>query len=63
MGFLENIVSSAVKAVVLAPIAVIKDAADTVVGSEPAENTKKMVSSALDDLEEAGNDLAEGEML
>ena len=61
MGFLSNLVSATVKTV-LTPVAVVKDAFDVVVGDEP-NNTKKILESVSDDLEDAADDLGNGELL
>lgn len=51
MGFLTNVLSATVKTA-LTPVAVVKDAADVVMGSEP-KNTKKILQSAAKDAEKA----------
>ena len=56
MGFFSSIISSAVK-VALTPVAVVKDAASIVVGSEP-EATKELIDSALNDVEDAFNEVS-----
>lgn len=61
MGFLTNLVSAAVKTV-LTPVAVVKDVVNVATGEE-ADATKKLLESASDDVEEAGDDLADGNML
>ena len=61
MGFLSKMVSATVKTV-LTPVAVVKDAIDVVTGEEP-KNTKKLLESAADDIEEATDDLGDGELL
>lgn len=50
--FLGDIASAAVK-VVLTPVAIVKD----VVTLEPFESTKDLLSSAVEDVEEAFDDL------
>ena len=61
MGFLTNIVSSAVK-VVLTPVAVVKDVANIATNNE-VDSTKNLLSSAADDLAESIEDLGDGEIL
>jgi hypothetical protein len=61
MGFLSNLVSATIKTA-LTPVAVVKDAVNVVVGDEP-ENTKKLLESAVNDLEDATDDLGDGELL
>lgn len=61
MGFLSKLVSATVKTA-LTPLAVVKDAVNVVTGEEP-ENTKKLLESAADDVEEATDDLGDGELL
>jgi len=58
MGFFDNILGAAVKTA-LTPLAVVKDAVNVVTGEEP-DATKKLVKSALDDLEEAVDDITGG---
>jgi len=53
MGFLSDIVSATVKTA-LTPLAVVKDAINVVTGEEP-DATKKLLKSAGDDLESAGD--------
>lgn len=54
MGFFSNILSATVKTA-LTPIAVVKDAVNVVTGEEP-EETKKLLESAGEDLEQAVDD-------
>ena len=61
MGFLGNIISSAVK-VVLTPVAVVKDVVNIATGEE-ANAIKKLIKSAGEDIEDASDDLVNGEML
>jgi hypothetical protein len=61
MGFLTNILSATVKTV-LTPVAIVKDVVDVATG-EDADNTKKLLSSAANDVDEAGDDLGDGEFL
>lgn len=61
MGFLSNMFSAAVKTA-LTPIAVAKDVVNVVTGEE-ADTTKELLESASDDVEEATEDLADGEIL
>ena len=60
MGLFDALsdLTSAVVKTTLTPIAIVKDAADVVVGKEP-ENTKELLKSAADDIEEAAEDLTE----
>ena len=51
-GFLENIVSAAIK-VAMTPLAVVKDIAE----GEPFESTGDLLESARDDLSDAIDDL------
>jgi hypothetical protein len=61
MGFLTNLLSATVKTV-LTPVAIAKDVVNVVVG-EDANSTKKLLTSAKDDVEDAGDDLADGNLL
>ena len=61
MGFLSNLLSSGIKTIIT-PVAVIKDVVDAATGEEPT-TTKKLLESAFEDLEEAGEDLADGDIL
>lgn len=61
MGFLTSILSATVKTV-LTPVAVVTDAAKVVVGIEP-DSTKKLLESAVDDIEDGFDDLADGNAL
>jgi len=61
MGFFSNILSATVKTA-LTPIAVVKDAVNVVTGEE-ADETKKLLESAGDDVKEATDDLADGEVI
>lgn len=51
MGFFSSLVSATVKTV-LTPVAIVKDAVDIVKGEEP-ENTKSLLESAGEDLDDA----------
>lgn len=53
MGFFSNLTSAIVKTV-LTPVAVVKDAANVVMGEE-ADSTKELLKSAGEDLEAAAN--------
>jgi hypothetical protein len=55
MGFFSNIVSAAVKTAIT-PVAVVKDVVNVVTGEEP-EETKKLLQSAGEDVEEAIKDV------
>lgn len=61
MGFLTNILGAAVK-VVVTPVAIVKDVVDTVSGDIP-DTTRKLVSSAVDDIEEGFDDLMDGDLI
>ena len=61
MGFLRNMFSAAVKTA-LTPIAIVKDAVNVVAGQE-ADATKSLLESAADDVNDAADDLGDGEML
>lgn len=61
MGFLSGIFSAAVKTA-LTPVAIVKDAVNVATG-EDADATKSLLSSAAEDIEDATDDLADGEML
>ena len=61
MGFLSNILSATVKTV-LTPVAVVKDAVNVVTGEE-ADATRKLISSAVDDVEEGFDELGDGDVL
>lgn len=54
-------ISATVKTV-LTPVAIVKDVVDVATG-EDADNTKKLLSSAANDVEDAGDDIADGEFL
>lgn len=59
MGFLSGIISATVKTI-LTPVAVIKDAVNVAIDEE-ANTTKNLLKSAGDDIEEATDDLCDGE--
>lgn len=61
MGFLTSLVSSVVK-VALTPVAVVKDAVEIVSGNEP-NSTRDLLSSAAEDVADAGDSLGDGELL
>lgn len=61
MGFFSNILGAAVKTA-LTPLAVVKDAANVVIGEE-ADETKKLLESAGNDVKDATDDLENGEIL
>lgn len=60
MGFLSNIISATVKTA-LTPVAIVKDAVNIVTG-EDADATKKLLSSAKKDAEDAMDDLGDAEL-
>ena len=59
MGFLTGILSATVKTV-LAPVAVVKDVVNIATG-EDANSTKELLDSAVDDIKQGVDDLADGE--
>lgn len=61
MGFLTDIISATVKTA-LTPVAIVKDVVNVVTGEKP-EATKDLLTSAAEDLEEAGEDLGDGDMI
>lgn len=61
MGFLGGIFSAVVKTV-LTPVAIVKDAVNVATGEEP-DATKELLRSAAEDVSEATEDLADGEVL
>ena len=61
MGFLTNIISATIKTA-LTPIAVVKDVVNIATGEE-ADATKNLLSSAAEDVSDAGDDLGDGELL
>jgi hypothetical protein len=61
MGFLSNLVGATIKTA-LTPVAILKDTVNVVTGEE-ADATKKLIQSAGEDLADAGEELADGEIL
>lgn len=61
MGFFSNILSATVKTV-MTPVAVVKDVVNVAIGEE-ADDTKKLIESAGDDVKQSTEDLADGEIL
>lgn len=61
MGFLSGMFSAVVKTA-LTPVAIVKDAVNVAIGEE-AEDTKKLLESAGDDVKKATDKLADGEVL
>lgn len=61
MGFLSGLFSAAVKTV-LTPVAIVKDVVNVATG-EDADATKHLLESAGDDVKDATDDLADGEIL
>ena len=59
MGLFTNMLSGIVKTA-LTPVAVVKDTVNIVTGQE-VDSTKKLLESAKEDIEEAMDDLAEGD--
>lgn len=60
MGFLSNIISATVKTA-LTPVAVVKDVVNVVTGDD-ADATKKLLSSAKKDADDAFDDLGDAEL-
>jgi len=60
MGFLGNAFSSLVK-VVTTPVAVVKDVVNIAIGEEP-NATKDHIDSAVKDVSDSLDDLADGEL-
>lgn len=58
MGFFDALsdLTSAVVKTALTPVAIVKDAVHVVIGKKP-ENTKELLKSAAEDLEEVKEDL------
>jgi hypothetical protein len=54
MGFFSNLISATVKTA-LTPVAVVKDAVNVAIGEE-ADETKKLLQSAGEDVEKAIDD-------
>lgn len=61
MGFLSGMFSAVVKTA-LTPVAIVKDVVNVAIGEE-AEDTKKLLESAGDDVKKATDELADGEVL
>lgn len=61
MSFLSNAFSAAVKTA-LTPIAIVKDVVNVATG-EDADTTKYLLASAGDDVQDATDDLADGNIL
>ena len=60
MGFFTNIISATVKTV-LTPVAIVKDVVDVATGKD-ADNTKKLLESAREDVKDAFEDLGDAEL-
>lgn len=60
MGFFGNLFSAAVKTA-LTPVAIATDVIKVIKEEEP-DATKNLLKSAKEDIEEAGDDLTEGEL-
>lgn len=58
MGFFSSIVGAVVK-VAVTPVAVVKDVVNVATGDEP-DATKKVVQSAVDDVEDALDEMTGG---
>lgn len=61
MGFFSNLLSATVKTA-LTPVAVLKDVANVATGEEPCA-TKKLLNSAVQDINDATDDLGESNLL
>lgn len=61
MSFFSNLFSATVKAA-LTPVAIVKDVVNVAVG-EDADATKNLIEDAGEDIKQAGDDLADGEMI
>lgn len=61
MGFLSNMFGAAVKTALL-PVGIAKDIVNVTMGEE-ADATKDLLEDACEDIEDAGDDLAEGDLL
>lgn len=61
MGFLSGMFSAVVKTA-LTPVAIVKDVANVATGNK-ANATKKLLESASNDIEEANEDMGNGEFL
>lgn len=61
MGFLGGMFSAVVKTA-LTPVAIVKDAVNVVTGEEP-DTTKSLLESAAEDVSDAADDLADGDVL
>lgn len=61
MGFLSGLFSATVKTV-LTPVAIVKDVVNVATGEE-ADATKQLLESAGDDVKDATEDLADGEII
>ena len=60
MGFLSGMFSATIKTV-LTPVAIVKDVVNIAI-DEDVDATKNLLSSAVDDAEDALDDLGDGEM-
>ena len=60
MGFFSNIISATVKTA-LTPVAIVKDVVNVATGDE-ADATKKLLSSAKKDADDAFDDLGDAEL-
>lgn len=61
MGFFLDLISASVK-VVLTPVAVVKDVVNIVTDEEP-DATKSLLESAVEDVQQAFEDMGDGEIL
>ena len=61
MGFFLDLISASVK-VVLTPVAVVKDVVNIVTDEEP-DATKSLLESAVEDVQQAFEDIVDGEIL
>lgn len=60
MGFLGKLVGATIKTA-LTPVGVVKDIANVATGQK-ADATKTLIDSAVEDLKDATDDLADGEL-
>jgi len=61
MGFFTELISATVKTAIT-PVAIVKDVVNVIKGEEP-EATKELLKSASKDLDNATDELADGNML
>lgn len=61
MGFFTDLISASVK-VVLTPVAVVKDVVN-IATNEDVDATKSLLESAVEDIQQAFDDVGDGEIL